>query len=50
MGLKNDGRQGPLNRVWFFPVLYLFEGRSALERVVSEVVFSGGSEKRGFGQ
>ncbi|MDO9033998.1 MAG: hypothetical protein Q7U51_02175, partial [Methanoregula sp.] len=40
--LKNEGHQGPLNRVWFFPVFYLFEERSALQRAISEVVFSGG--------
>jgi len=45
MGFKNEGRQGPSNRVWFFPVVYLFEERSALERAISEVVFSGESEK-----
>lgn len=42
MGLKNKGPQGPLNRVYFFTVLYLFEGRSALQRGIYEVVFSGG--------
>ena len=45
LGLKNEGRQGPLNRVWFFPVVYLFEERSAMQRVVIEVVFYGESEK-----
>jgi hypothetical protein len=44
MGLKNEGRQGPLKRVLFYPVFYPFEGRSALQRVVSEVVFPGGRE------
>ena len=47
-GLKNEGRQWPLKRVLFFPVVCLFEGRSALEGVVSEVVFFGRAEKRGF--
>ena len=46
MGLKNEGRQGPLNRVWFFPGVCLFEERSALERVVNGVVFYGGWENR----
>jgi len=32
----------------FFPVFYLFEERSALQRVVIEVVFPGKSEKWGF--
>ena len=33
--------KGPLKHVWFYPVFYLFEERSALKRVVIEVVFSG---------
>jgi len=49
-GLKDEGRQWPLNRDLFFPVVNLFEERSALQRVISEVVFSGGSEKWDFGQ
>ena len=40
MGLKNEGRQGLLNRVLFYPVFYLFEERFALKRVVIEIVFS----------
>ena len=49
-GLKNEGRQWPLNRVLFFPVVYPFEGRSALQGVISEVVFFGRAEKWGFGR
>ena len=45
-GLKNEGRQWPLKRVLFFPVVCLFEERSALQRVISEVVFFGRAEKR----
>ena len=44
LGFKNEGRQGPLNRGLVFPVVYLFEERSALQRVVIEVVFSGERE------
>ena len=33
--------KGPLKHVWFYPVFYLFEERSALKRVVIKVVFSG---------
>jgi len=42
LGFKNEDRYGPLKRGLFLPVLYLFEGRSALKRVVIEVVFLGG--------
>ena len=31
-------------------MFYPFEGRSALQRAISEVVFFGGAEKRGFGR
>jgi hypothetical protein len=41
LGLKNEGRPGPFNRVLFFPVVYLFEGKFTLKRVVIEVVFPG---------
>jgi hypothetical protein len=41
LSLKNEGRQGPLNRGLFLPVVYLFEERFALKRVVIKVVFSG---------
>ena len=47
LGLKNEGRQWPLNRGLFFPVVCLFEERSALERVVIGVVFFGMAEKWG---
>ena len=48
-GLKNEGHQWPLKRVLFLLGVCLFEGRSALQRVVSEVVFFERAEKRGFG-
>ena len=46
--LKNEGRQGPSYSVWFYPVVCPFEERSALQWVISEVVFSGEREKWGF--
>ena len=48
LGLKNEDRQGPLKRGLFFPEVCLFYERSALQRVVIEVVFPGVSEKWGF--
>jgi hypothetical protein len=45
-GLKNEGRQGPLNCGLFSPVFYLFGGRFAVKRIVIEVVFSDVPEKK----
>jgi hypothetical protein len=41
MALKTKALKGPLKHVLFFPVVSLIEERSALQRVIIEVVFSG---------
>ncbi len=48
MGLKYEGRHGPLIHVLFYPVFYPFGGIIVVKRVVIEVVFQGVGENWGY--